>query len=104
MNNCDGNCNSCKSDCSNKCPVCGATATAVPLETVKALIKNSNLTLSEDIYICLNRKCNIAYFDLNNVINQSEVSVPIWFKEPMNEMLVCYCYNILIRFLSKVAS
>lgn len=102
MNNCDGNCNTCKSDCSNKCPVCGATSTIVPFETVKSLIKNKDITLLEDTYICLNRKCNVAYFDANSIIYKSDVTVPIWFKEPMNEMIVCYCYNISLQEIIKV--
>ena len=102
MNNCDGNCNTCKSDCSNKCPVCGATSTAVLLETVKSLIKNKDITLLDDTYICLNRKCNVAYFDANSIIYKSDVTVPIWFKEPMNEMIVCYCYNISLQEIIKV--
>lgn len=95
MNNCDGKCDTCKTECINKCPICNATATQVPIETVKSLC-NIEINSNEDIYMCLNKKCNIAYFNKEIILKTEDVNVPIWFKVPVNEMIVCYCYNITL--------
>lgn len=68
MANCEGNCQSCKSECLHKCPICGANAVEVPNETVENLVKE---TWNKEIsYLCLNRKCEVVYFNQKQIFQK----------------------------------
>lgn len=97
MSNCNGNCDTCKTECTIRCPICNATTTIVPIDTVKSICINKNIIIDENTYICLNRKCEVTYFNSKLVLYKKDLSVPVWFKEPMSEMIVCYCYNITLK-------
>ncbi len=99
MSDCEGNCITCKSECNHRCPVCHGNAINVSIETVKSILKDNSELIIEDIYICLNRKCDVTYFNTKQYYLKDELKVPIWFKEnPMN-MIVCYCYGITLKMI-----
>ncbi|MCI6508753.1 MAG: hypothetical protein PUH11_05215 [Bacilli bacterium] len=97
MQKCDKGCNTCTLDCSHRCPVCKGNSEKVSEETViNILIDSSEYTLG-DTYICLNRKCDVTYFNSHEYFLKNELKVPVWFKEDPNEMIVCYCRNISMK-------
>lgn len=97
MNSCNGNCNTCNTDCNRKCPVCHANASKVDEQTVKSMLIDKSLIITGDTYICLNRKCEVIYFDNKLAYLKEDVRKPIWFKEDISNMLVCYCYDIRLN-------
>lgn len=97
MNNCEGNCTVCSTECIHRCPVCKGNATKVENETVKSLLIDKKLVLSGDTYICLNRKCEVVYFDDKLAYLKEDICKPVWFKENVADMIVCYCRNISLQ-------
>ncbi len=102
MNNCSGDCNICNTECVHKCPECKGTASKVEIETVKSMLKDKSLTITGDTYVCLNRKCEVIYFDDKLAYIKEDVRKPIWFKEDISNMMVCYCYEITLQEIIKV--
>ena len=103
--NCNHECNSCASSCNASCPICNKTGLLVKLEAALNLVNNNSyIDKNKKVYICQNKKCTVTYFQEENpkYYTKEEVNVPIWFKEPMNEMIVCYCYNISLQEIIKV--
>lgn len=101
MSECDKNCSMCKTDCSNKCPICKSNSTYVPLETVKSILKDTSELIEEDIYVCLNRKCEVTYFNTKQYYVKEELKVPIWFKQNPTDSIVCYCYDITFEMIKE---
>ncbi len=67
MNECTNNCNSCKNSCTVNCPICNMKAKAVPLIALKhKIIKNQELIMNDKRYICINRNCEVVYFQETN--------------------------------------
>lgn len=92
--NCNNDCSSCSTSCGPKCPVCGASGIHVEAITV-ANLTESKVNLDNVYYLCINKKCNIAYFDdQDNTISKQDVKVDIWFKENLSKYIICYCHNI----------
>ena len=99
MAECNNNCSTCNTSCKSGCPLCNVKGKTVPLITVKSLIKTGSDYLNDNqAYICINRKCNVIYFQEENpkYFIKEEVKVPVWFKSTFNEYIVCYCNNISI--------
>lgn len=97
MSECNNNCSTCSSNCKGGCPICNVKGKNVPLITAKSLIKDGhNYLNNEQIYICINRKCSVIYFQDDNpkYFGKNEIKVPIWFKSNFNDYIVCYCHNI----------
>lgn len=99
-NNTHENCNHhncCKRRCHNQivCPVCHHLAVEVPLETVRSMTNINELT--GKFYLCSGRECNVAYFNEEYLIEKSELNTKIWFKESLDEFIVCYCHNIKLK-------
>ena len=101
--NCNNNCTTCESSCLVLCPVCGIKGMKVNYKTVSKLLKDNTHLFKEDVYLCTNKKCNIAYYQVDNpnTFNKEEVKVPIWFKEKYDKYLVCYCHNIYLSDIVK---
>lgn len=98
--NCNHECNTCASSCNINCPICDKKGLVVKLEAALNLVNNNNfIDKNKKVYICQNKKCNVAYFQENNpkYYTKEEVTVPIWFKEKYNKYMVCYCYEIYIN-------
>lgn len=103
METCNGNCNSCNTDCLKKCPICHANSVKVPIKTALSILKdNSLIDETEDIYMCLNKKCDVTYFNNKYAYSKDELKVPVWFKQELKDMIVCYCYNITLSEIEKV--
>lgn len=102
MQKCDKECNACVFECSHRCPVCKGNSEKVPEETVKSILIDISEYTSGDTYICLNRKCEVTYFNSHEYFLKNELKVPVWFKEDPNEMIICYCRNITMNELRKV--
>lgn len=97
MSECNNNCSTCNTNCKGGCPICNVKGKLVPLLTVKSLIKNGlNYLTDEQTYICINRKCNVIYYQDNNpkYFEKAEIKTPVWFKSNFNEYIVCYCHKI----------
>lgn len=103
MNNCKGECNSCKTSC-KRCPVCHGNAMMVESETVKCILKDTSEYIEEQTYICLNHFCEVTYFNSSQYYVKDELKVPIWFKENVNDMVVCYCLNITLNDIRRVVT
>ena len=98
--NCDNKCSTCSTKCNLLCPICNKQVKNVPIQTVKSLIKHDiNLLETEETYICLNKKCNLVYFQNNNpsYYFKNDVNKPVWFKEKYPNYIVCYCRNIYLK-------
>lgn len=103
METCNGNCNSCNSDCIKRCPVCHANSVKVPIESALAILKdNSLIDKNDDIYMCLSKKCDVTYFNNQYAYGKDELKVPVWFKQDIKDMIICYCYNITLAEIEKV--
>ena len=97
---CNRNCKTCASICGNSCPICGTKGKKVSSVTVKSLIKGDFLfDENQDIYLCVNKKCSVAYYQENHpkCYYKEEVLVPIWFKEKYDQYMVCYCHQIYLN-------
>ena len=98
--NCNHECNTCASSCNINCPICDKKGLVVKLEAALNLVNNNNfIDKNKKVYICQNKKCNVAYFQENNpkYYTKEEVNVPICFKEKYNKYMVSYCYEIYIN-------
>jgi hypothetical protein len=105
MAECNNNCSTCNTSCKSGCPLCNVKGKTVPLITVKSLIKTGSDYLNNNqAYICINRKCNVIYFQEENpkYFIKEEVKVPVWFKSTFNEYIVCYCNNIKLQDVVEV--
>lgn len=102
---CEHECNHC---CCNHhrevitCPVCEKKAVLVPLETVKSLTKKENL--KEDYYLCTNPKCQVVYFNQQKVFYQKDITTKVWYKNKMEDFIVCYCHNIKLLDIIKAVN
>lgn len=101
MNICNDDCNTCQSNCKPRCPICKSNAINVPIDTVKSILIDTTEYVEEDTYLCLNYRCNVTYFNQSQYYEKHELKVPIWFKEPNDNMMVCYCYRISMLDIKK---
>lgn len=105
MNKCDQKCNTCSSKCNNGCPICNVIGKNVPLITVKSLLKDKNQYLNDNnIYICINRKCPVIYYQEENpkYFTKDDIKTQIWFKSSLNEQIICYCHNIKLTDIIEI--
>ena len=106
-NSCNNNCNTCTSSCNTKCPICNKVGKSVPLITLKSLIsKNQELITDSNSYICVNRKCDVIYFQEGNpkYFTKSEIKTQIWFKSALKSQIICYCHNILLTDILEIVN
>jgi len=82
----------------HQCPSCGTKGTPVNKVTVQHLLLDEiSVQLKEGDYaLCMNASCETAYFshDANVQYQQSQVKIPLWFKENANPKYVCYCSQV----------
>lgn len=66
--------------------------------TVKNLLIDSikDSLNGEAYYLCMNKACDIAYYDssYNQIFKQSDLKVPLWYKEGAEPKYICYCNKI----------
>lgn len=75
------------------CPVCGASGQLVPLETVKSMVR-SDIPEAEPFKVCLTADCDVVYFSPGRVFRQSDVKVPIAWKDGATPKYICYCNRV----------
>ena len=100
MNKCTNNCNNCNSSCCASCPICNMKGKSVPLITLKhKIIKNRELIMDEKSYICINRNCDVVYFQETNpkYFLKDEIEDEVWFKTKGENQIICYCHKILLK-------
>lgn len=105
MNKCDQNCNTCLSKCGYVCPLCNVQGKKVPLITVKSLLKEKYHYLNDfNVYICINRKCPVIYYQEENpkYFIKDDVKTQIWFKSGLKEQIICYCHNIKLTDIIEI--
>ena len=51
---------------------------------------------NEDYYICLDKDCDVAYFNKGNdqIFTTADIKTPIYFKKHANPKYICYCNNV----------
>lgn len=78
------------------CPQSRTRGTRVPLDTVKALLRDTamrRLTPSEHAF-CPDPGCPVVYFTTDgDVYRTTDIRVPVWQKEPFGARTVCYCFG-----------
>lgn len=82
----------------HQCPSCGTTGTPVNRVTIQHLLLDemSGQLKEGDYALCMNPSCETSYFshDANVQYKQSQVKVPLWFKEGANPKYACYCSQV----------
>jgi hypothetical protein len=79
-----------------RCPVTGATGTAVDRQTVKALLTETALTrlTTTDYRFCPDAGCDIVYFGADgSAFGTVDVRVDVWQKLPFGSRQICYCFG-----------
>lgn len=78
------------------CPKCGQRGLPVKQVTVAGLVKEEKLDLvaGEGFHLCVSPECKVAYFKEAVVIQEEELRVPLWFKNHVAPVPVCYCANV----------
>lgn len=81
-----------------KCPVCDGESEEVKSITVKHFVISKLIGKIEDnkYYICLNKDCDVVYFNSEKdlVIKKESIKIPIWFKKDANPKYICYCNQV----------
>jgi hypothetical protein len=78
------------------CPVNGQPGSAVPLRTVKGLLRDRALQRLSTTghYFCADPACEVVYFDeAGNVYRHAELRERVWQKEPFSARRLCYCFD-----------
>jgi hypothetical protein len=81
------------------CPACGKPGRLVERITVKAMLRSEALMrLSAPAHrLCATPGCPVVYFGIDGVFDRSEISVPVFQKEPAGDRPVCYCFGVSER-------
>jgi bacterioferritin-associated ferredoxin len=86
------------STASAPCPLCKTKGRWVENTTVRHLLRREmeEKAGQEDYYLCMNEKCDIAYYnDKTRIIFwKTDITVPLWFKEDADPRYACYCSKI----------
>lgn len=79
-----------------ECPVCLTPGQSVPFETVKSLVKHSELAnvKNTEFFICLTPDCEVVYYGHDAIFLQKDVTVPVAFKTGASPKIVCYCNRV----------
>lgn len=80
------------------CPGCNGHTQEVKNITVKHFVLNSleNKVCEGNYRICLNKDCNVVYYDLeaNVIFTEKDIKIPIWYKKDANPKYICYCNQV----------
>ncbi|MBB5364483.1 putative iron-sulfur cluster-binding metallochaperone [Deinococcus humi] len=89
------------------CPVSGTRGKGVPLITLKALLTPPALArlAPEDAFrFCPDPTCDVVYFSPTQTYRRTDLKVPVFQKEQVPEVPVCYCFAHTRADLSQVAA
>ena len=76
------------------CDRCKIKGKSVPLETVKALIKASENLAGNAYDACMDLECDVIYYSTEQVFTSSQVTVAPWYKNFVEDKVLCYCHNV----------
>lgn len=80
----------------NVCPVSGTNAKRVGLITLKSQLKPDALATLDpqpDYFFCRDANCDVVYFSNTSRYRQQQVKLPIFEKDPGDEVPACYCFG-----------
>ena len=97
--NCNCGCGEQKAVETAKCPICSQKGVAVPIVTVRNLIKPGKKSLikaGKKYFLCMNSSCPTSYFDKpgSTVFGLEDLKVELWYKTKAKKKIACYCNNI----------
>jgi len=79
------------------CPSCKNPGKAVPLITLKALLKPdilNDLDTVEPYFFCSSSDCSVVYFNsIGTIYNTDDLKVSVFQKEKGEEVPACYCFG-----------
>jgi len=79
-----------------QCPSCLQTGKAVPLITLKSLLKPTALQTieAESPYVfCATPSCEVVYFNPSQTFDKENLKVPVFQKDVGMDVPVCYCFD-----------
>ena len=80
------------------CPICNGNTQQVKHITVKHFVKDDiiNDLYEGDYHICLNKDCDVVYFNENKniILKRQHIKIPIWYKKDANPKYICYCNKV----------
>ena len=80
------------------CPICNGNTQQVKYITVKHFVKDDiiNDLYEGDYHICLNKDCDVVYFNENKniILKRQHIKMPIWYKKDANPKYICYCNKV----------
>lgn len=82
--------------CQATCPVTSTVGTRVPLQTVKAMLKDVSLRglVPTTYYFCPEPSCDVVYFSRQDErYSRDALRTTVWQKEPAGSRLLCYCFG-----------
>lgn len=77
------------------CPATGKQGKVVKLITLKALLTPQALTRLEPVdtyYFCSDPACPVVYYSASCSYRGEDLKVPVFQKDPGNDVPVCYCF------------
>jgi hypothetical protein len=85
------------------CPSCGQRGRAVALVTVQAQVAISLQALAAPSYwFCATRDCPVVYFAADApAITRDQIRERVFQKEPLGDVLVCYCFRYPVGLLQQ---
>lgn len=74
------------------CPKCKKAGEAVAKTTVDHQLQTA--MQEEDWHICMSPDCEIAYYSQKNIIETKDIKDQLWYKNPDENVYICYCFKI----------
>lgn len=83
------------------CPGCDRRGRAVSLVTVQAQVAISLQAIAAPLYwFCATRDCPVVYFAADApAITRDQIRERVFQKEPLDDVLVCYCFRYPVGLL-----
>ncbi len=78
------------------CPACGRPGRPVKLVTVKSLLSSeatTRLDPGREWHFCPHGDCDVVYHSAELAYRGAEVRVPVFQREPGEDVPVCYCFG-----------
>ena len=85
-----------KSPGTTACPLSGTKGKRVGLITLKSQLKAdalATLDSNPDYFFCPEETCNVVYFSGTSHFRQQQVKLPVFQKDPGDEVPACYCFD-----------
>jgi hypothetical protein len=79
-----------------ECPRCGKRGRKVDRLTVKALATPAALMrlAAPEHRFCATADCPVVHFGQSETLERSDLTVPVFQKEPAGARTVCYCFGV----------